>query len=67
MKDGGSIVSIVLERQKREDNEIPAHFIHDIKTKGYEAIGVNAFLRKLMRFLRKKGVKHLYYFATMLT
>jgi len=41
VKDGGSIISIVLERQKREDNEIPAHFIHDIKTKGYDVIGVN--------------------------
>ena len=24
-------------------NEIPAHFIHEIKTKGYDAIGVNVF------------------------
>ena len=28
-----SIVSIVLEIQKREDNEIPPHFIHEVKTK----------------------------------
>ena len=27
VKDGGSIVSIVLEIQKREDDEIPVHFI----------------------------------------
>ena len=37
-------------------NEIPAHFIHEIKTKGYDVIGVNVFLRTLMRILRKKGV-----------
>ena len=36
-------------------NEIPTHFIHEIKTKGYDVIGVNLFLRTLMRFLRKKG------------
>ena len=35
-------------------NEIPAHFIHEIKTKGYDAIGVNEFPHKLMRFPRKK-------------
>ena len=28
-------------------------FIQEIKTKGYDVIGVNVFLRKLMRFLRK--------------
>ena len=37
-------------------NEIPAHFIHEIKTKGYDVIGVNVFLRTLMRILRKKEV-----------
>ena len=53
--DGGSFVSIVLEIQQREDVEIPVHFIiHEIKTKGYNVIGVNVLLRKLMRFLRKK-------------
>ena len=26
-------------------NEIPTHFIHEIKTKGYDVIGVNLFLR----------------------
>ena len=31
------------------------HFIHEIKTKGYDVIVVNLFLRPLMRFLRKKG------------
>ena len=35
-------------------NEIPAHFIYRIKTKGYDAIGVNVFPHKLMRFPRKK-------------
>ena len=28
------------------------HFIHEIKTKGYDVIGVNLFLPKLMRFHR---------------
>ena len=35
-------------------NEISAHFTHEIKTKGYDVIGVNVFLCKLMKFLRKK-------------
>ena len=26
-------------------NEIAAHFTHEIKTKGYDVIGVNSFLR----------------------
>ena len=34
-------------------NKIPAHFIHEIKTKGYDVIGVKVFLRKLMKFLRE--------------
>ena len=42
-------------------NEIPAHFIHEIKTKGYHAIDVNVFPHKLMRFPRKKGVTSPYY------
>ena len=37
-------------------NEIPAHFIHDIKTKGYDVIGVTVFLHKLMRFPCKRGI-----------
>ena len=37
-------------------NEIPQHFIHEIKSKGYDVIGVNLFLPKLMKFLPKKGV-----------
>ena len=24
-------------------NEIPAHFIHEIRTKGYDVVGVNVF------------------------
>ena len=36
-------------------NEIPVHFIHGIKTKGYDVIGVNLFLPKLMKFPPKKG------------
>ena len=35
-------------------NEIPAHFIHEIKKKGYDVIGVDLFLPKLMKFLPKK-------------
>ena len=35
-------------------NEIPQHFIHEIKTKGYDVTGVNLFLPKLMKFLPKK-------------
>ena len=35
-------------------NEIPAHFPLEIKTKGYDIIGVKVFLRKLMKFLRNK-------------
>ena len=34
--------------------EIPAHFIHEIKKKGYDVIGVDLFLPKLMKFLPKK-------------
>ena len=34
--------------------EIPAHFIHEIKTKGYDVIGVNVFPRKIMRFHPQK-------------
>ena len=39
-----------------EDNEviIPGHFIHEIKTKGNDVIGVNALPLKLMRFSLKK-------------
>ena len=37
-------------------NEIPVYFIHEIKTKGYNVIGVNLFPLKFMRFQRKKGV-----------
>ena len=40
------LFSNLLERQKREDNEIPSHLIHEIKTKGYDVIGVQAFLGK---------------------
>ena len=33
---------------------IPSHFIQEIKTKGYDVIVVNVFLRKLMRFQPQK-------------
>ena len=38
-----------IRNTRREEMEIPPHFIHDIKTEGYDVIGVNVFLRKLMR------------------
>ena len=38
------------------DVEIPAYFIHEIKTKRYYVIGISIFLRKLIKFLRKKGM-----------
>ena len=37
-------------------NKNPPHSIQEIKTEGYGVIGVTAFLRKLMRFLHKKGL-----------
>ena len=37
-------------------NEIPAHFTHEIKTKGYDVIAVNLFSRKIMRSPAKRGV-----------
>ena len=43
-------------------NEIPSHFTHEIRTKGYDAIRVNLFLRKLIKFLpKKRGLKHPYH------
>ena len=33
---GETFVSIVLEINKREDNEIPPHFIHEMKRKSYD-------------------------------
>ena len=43
----------ILNEISPQVNEIPQHFIHEIKTKGYDVIGVNLFLRTLMRILRK--------------
>ena len=40
---GETIVSIVLEIHKSEDNEIPPHFIHEIKTKSHNVIDVKVF------------------------
>ena len=37
-------------------SQISVYFIHEIKTKGYNVIGVNSFTLKFMRFQRKKGV-----------
>ena len=52
-RSGETIVSIVLETHKRKDNEIPHHFINEIKTQCYHVIDVNVFPLKL-RFLPKK-------------
>ena len=35
-------------------NEIPQQFIHEIKTKGYDVIGVNLFPPTLMKFPPQK-------------
>ena len=40
---GETIVSVLLEMNKREDNEIPPHFIHEIKTKSYNVIDAKVF------------------------
>ena len=40
---GETIVAIVLEIHKREDNKIPSHFIHEIKKKTYDVIDVKVF------------------------
>ena len=40
---GETIVSIVLEINKGEDNKIPPHFIHEINTKSYYVIDVKVF------------------------
>ena len=37
-------------------NKIPPHFIHEIKTKGYDIIGVNVFLHNLWDSFAKKGL-----------
>ena len=48
-----SIVSIVLEMQKREDNEIATHFIHDIKAKGYDVTALMCATQKLIKCTKK--------------
>ena len=40
---GATVVSIVLEINKTEDNEIPPHFIHEKKTKSYNVIDLKVF------------------------
>ena len=40
---GATVVSIVLEINKREDNEIPPHFIRKKKTKSYNVIDLKVF------------------------
>ena len=51
---GEFIISIESKIRKRRNNENPPHFSHVIKTKGYDVVGLNVFLCKLMRFLREK-------------
>ena len=41
-----SFVPIVLEIHKREDNETPPHFIFELKTKGYDIIGIDVFFQQ---------------------
>ena len=60
---GVSIVSIVLEIHKREDNRIPSHFILDIKKKRYDVIEVSVFPSN-SDFLPKKGSFGPYYTTT---
>lgn len=50
---GESIVAIELETHKKKDNEIPHHFIHEIKTQSYHVIDVNVFPLKLRLFPKK--------------
>ena len=45
---------LVEKIQEMGDDEISAHFIHEIKTKGYDVIGVNVFHFTLMGFHLKK-------------
>ena len=43
----------ILNEISPQVNEKPQHFINEIKTTGYDVIGVNLFLRTLIRILRK--------------
>ena len=61
-RSGESIVSIVLETHKRKDNEIPHHFIHEIKTQSYHVIDVNVFPLKLRLFPQKRLIRSLLYY-----
>ena len=56
-----------MKNQSWEDNENPQQFSHEIQTITYNVIDVNLFLRKLMRFLRKKGPNWcaLYYYLNL--
>ena len=62
VKDGGSIVSIVLEIQKREDNEIPVHSIHEIKAKDYDVNGINVCHSKLNQIHKKRIIRCALYY-----
>ena len=43
------------------DECLDFRFIHEIRTKGYDVIGINVLRRKLMRFLRKEDNSVLLY------
>ena len=46
---------MVIGARKRERfDSILSYFLHGIKTKGYDVIGVRVFVPSLMRFLPKK-------------
>ena len=51
----------------KEIKEIPSHFIHEITTKGHEAIDVNLFPRISMRFSCQKTIIRslLYYYSSL--
>ena len=60
---------LFMRSRQKPMTSFPAHFIREVKTKGYDVIGVNLFLPKLMKFLSKKGIisSLLYYWFLFLT
>ena len=58
---GDTIVSIVLEIHKTEDDEIPPHFVHEIKTKSYYVIDAKVFASNKDSTLKRSIRSLLYY------
>ena len=50
-----SMFELGLTNIQKYDKENPLHFIHEIKSKGYDVIGGNVFHGMLISFHRKKG------------